>query len=152
MPGRREARVWDLRADPLGSAHSQAGRGSTQGGDSGRNWVERSEGPDPQGMRPVTGVVPGVRLAHRLLSARFQTPPSSAFPLGLGASWGVGAPGQAAVGGAAPEDQAGECICPCHPQRVSGGGGPRAKRGRAPGESLPRRPRTAAPRPLGGSV
>ena len=36
---------------------------------------------------------------HCLLSARFQTPPSSTFPLGLGASWGVGAPGQAAGGG-----------------------------------------------------
>lgn len=92
MPGRREARVWDLRADPLGSARPQARRGSTQGGDSGRNWVGRTEGPDPQGMRPVTGVVPsaGLGLASGALPAECPFPDSSflCFSPGLGGQLG----------------------------------------------------------------
>ena len=156
MPGRREARVWDLRADPLGSAHPQARRGSTQGRDSGRNWVEWSEGPDPQGMRPVTGVVPsmGLGLASGALPAECPFPDSSFlhFSPGLGGQLGGWGTRPGSRWGAALEAPARDCICPCHPQRVSGGGSPRARLGRAPGEALPRRPRTAAPRPLKGSV
>ena len=156
MPSRWEARVWDLRADLLGSAHLQAGRGSTQGGDSGRNWVERSEGPDPQGMRPVTGVVPSAGLGPASGTPPAECPfPDSSFlhfSPGLGGQLGGRGTRPGSRRGAAPEAPARECICPCHPQRVSGGGGPRARLGRAPGEALPRRPRTAAPRPPRGSV
>ena len=92
MPSRWEARVWDLRADLLGSAHLQAGRGSTQGGDSGRNWVERSEGPDPQGMRPVTGVVPSAGLGPASgtppAECPFPDPSFLRFSPGLGGQLG----------------------------------------------------------------
>lgn len=135
---------------PPGRARQHAGRGL-----SGRNWVERSEGPHPLVMRPVTGMVPSAGMGP----ASGAPPAECPFPdfflrfsPGLGGQLGGRSTRTDRRRGAALEALARECICPCHPQQVSGGGGPRARLGRAPGEALPRRPRTAAPRPLRGSV
>ena len=184
VPGPEEPRRAGRRPGSGTSGPTRWGQPQTGSAAPGRellssNWVEWSERPDPLVMPrpPATGVVPptglGLASGARLLSACLQTPPSSAFPLGLGASWGVRElwvlwqhathrPGRAA-GGEDPGSPGRRTLCPCHPQRVPGGGGPRSRLGRAqgkllprrpraaakgPGEGPPRRPRAAAPRPL----
>ena len=131
---------------PAGRAWQHPGRGLWQklGGAEWGAGSSRDAPSDRRGPRRASGAPP----------AECPFPDSSFlhFSPGLGGQLGGRGTRPGSRRGAAPEAPARECICPCHPQRVSGGGGPRAKRGRAPGESLPRRPRTAAPRPLGGSV
>ena len=100
-------------------------------------------------MPPATGGVPsaglGLASGTGLLSACLQTPPSSAFPLGLGARWGIGTQQQAGR----PRKPGQRALSPCHPQEGAWWRRPQSQAGESSREPAAQEAAGHSPEPRG---